>query len=102
MKITDIQLSKCFPSFDATLIKEIKEHAQIKHFNSQEYILKQGSYPKSLPIILKGLIKLYLEENGKKIFLHYLNPYRSLLTYIHLSHQKPMDYSVKTCQFINI
>ena len=58
---------------DSKLIEEINQFCSIDTLNSGTALLKKGEYPKYVPIILNGLIKVNrIDEEGNEIFLYYL------------------------------
>jgi len=46
-------------------------------------ILNEGSYVKTIPILLKGLIKVAKEEEGKEMLIYYIYPLESCIVSIH-------------------
>jgi len=46
-------------------------------------ILNEGAYVKTVPVLLKGLVKVVREEAGKEILLYYIYPLESCIVSIH-------------------
>ena len=59
--------------FEPALVDEMMAYGELREFAEGELIMDYGKYVKSLPIVLKGTIKvLKMEENGKELLLYYL------------------------------
>lgn len=55
------------------LLKKLTEYSLRKIYKSGEIILKENSYIRSIPIVIKGLIKVFkTEEDGREILLYYI------------------------------
>ncbi len=90
-------LKKCFPSLEQMLYNEILEHGSYHNFESGAYVVRQGAYIDFLPIILKGVIKLYAEEDGVEFLLYYIQSGEScILSFNHLFDRKPLQFSAVT------
>lgn len=62
---------------------EIIEKAQLVEVSSGTQILKEGSYVKTIPILLKGLVKVVREDDDKEMLLYYIYPLESCIVSIH-------------------
>ncbi|MEM7382358.1 MAG: Crp/Fnr family transcriptional regulator [Bacteroidota bacterium] len=90
-------LTKCFPSLEQMLYNEILEHGSYHNFEPGAYVVRQGAYIDFLPIILKGVIKLYAEEDGVEFLLYYIQSGEScILSFNHLFDRKPLQFSAVT------
>ena len=58
------------------LKKELIEISSIVEIKAGTVILKQGSYVKVIPLLVKGLAKVFKEEpiNGNEVLLYYIKP----------------------------
>lgn len=65
-------LQTLFPNLEDGLYKEILEHGTIKEVKAGETLLKAGQTIRSTMLILKGLVKLYREDDEGKEFFIYL------------------------------
>lgn len=65
------------------LQKTIEENGTIVEVEAGTPILNEGSYVKTIPILLKGLVKVIKEEEGKEILLYYIYPLESCIVSIH-------------------
>lgn len=63
------------PFTDENLKRELLQTGTIKEFAEDTVIVQEDSYAKSLPILLKGIIKVVRQdEGGKEILLYYVKP----------------------------
>ena len=68
-------LKEAFPFFEKKLLEEMSEVAEVKEFSEGTVFMRTGQYFKSTMIILKGLVKIYREDNeGGEYFMYYLDP----------------------------
>lgn len=59
--------------FEKELQQKIEQEGSIHSFNEGVYIMDIGNYIKTIPILLKGTIKIIREDNeGNEIFLYYI------------------------------
>jgi CRP/FNR family transcriptional regulator, anaerobic regulatory protein len=69
------EIRQLFPFFDANLLTEIEENANIIEFAEGEELMKSGQNIRSTLIIKEGLVKVYREdEQGNEIFIYHLEP----------------------------
>ncbi len=83
MDIQDI-LSLQLPFFrEQPLKEEFAEKAQLVEVPAGTEILKEGSYVKTVPILLSGLAKVVKQESGgKELLLYYIYPLESCIVSI--------------------
>ncbi len=83
MDIKDI-LSFQLSFFKEEALKdEIAERAKLVEVEAGTSILKEGSYVKTVPILLSGLVKVVKEETGgKELLLYYIYPLESCIVSI--------------------
>lgn len=68
-------LHNLFPSFEANLLKEIEQEAEIIQYEKGEELMRSGQNIKFTILIKKGLVKIFREdEEGNEIFMYYLEP----------------------------
>lgn len=68
-------LTETYPDFSAGLIDDIAEHAHIKLVPAGEMVMDIGSYIKLVPLLYKGHVKVFREDQeGNELFLYYLYP----------------------------
>ena len=61
------------PLFEERLLKEMLQFGELKRFPEGEVIMDYGKYVRSMPLILKGTIKVFRQEEDKEILLYYLS-----------------------------
>ena len=66
---------KHFPILnDSKLQQEIEDFGELSTIEEGSPLIKKGQYPKFIPIIISGLIKVNrIDDNGNEIFLYYLS-----------------------------
>lgn len=68
-------IKNIFPPFEANLLKEIEENADIIKFAEGEDLMKSGQNIKYTILLKEGLVKIYREdEEGNEIFMYHLEP----------------------------
>jgi CRP/FNR family transcriptional regulator, anaerobic regulatory protein len=73
MPQTLVSLAKIFPSLEADLIAEMEVKAATHTFKAGDTLVKKGQYFKSALIVIKGLVKIYREDDeGNEFFIYYL------------------------------
>ena len=66
--------------FHGLLNDEVKLSGQIKSFPADAIIISEDSYIKSIPIVLKGSIRVMrTDDDGKEILLYYIRPGESCI-----------------------
>jgi len=74
--MVDLQvLRKVLPTVtDQKLLEAILAHGIYKEFQAGEVLMEPGQYIKTVPIVVKGTIKILRTDiDGKEIFLYYLD-----------------------------
>lgn len=77
-----LALNTYFPKLASTpkLKREIEQISSIVKLNAGTVILKEGAYVKVIPLLTKGLAKVYKEEeNGNEVLLYYIKPGESCI-----------------------
>jgi len=68
-------IHQLFPEFEPGLLKDMAEHAQMKEIKAGDRLMKTGQYFRSTMLVLRGLVKVYREdEEGNEYFIYYLQP----------------------------
>jgi CRP/FNR family transcriptional regulator len=76
MPLTIDELREMIPAIaDMRLLESIAEQGQLRKIPAGEELMQPGQYMNSVPIIVKGSIKILRPDaDGKEVFLYYLNP----------------------------
>lgn len=61
------------------LIEEIILYGVVAEIPADTEILKEGQYVKQIPVVLKGLIKVYSRYEDKELLLYYIQPDESCI-----------------------
>jgi CRP/FNR family transcriptional regulator len=72
-------LSKAFPHLHPELIHEILGVSVVKEIPRDSTILRAGQYVKVIPIVTKGLIKVFSRYEEKDLLLYYIRPNESCI-----------------------
>ena len=68
-------LKENFPDFESELMEEIKNEGELILFPADELIVDIGQKVEQIPLIAKGIVKVFREdEDDHEIFLYYLHP----------------------------
>lgn len=78
---SDFSAFSAFHSFDDEFSNELNNVAVLKPFTKGEIIVKTGSYLPFVPIVTKGLVKVYTthEVDDKELLLYYIKPNESCI-----------------------
>ncbi len=71
------ELSNLLPFFQKDLLTEIAQNSSIHSFEKNTEILRKGQYVKVIPVVIKGLVKVFTEYNEKELLLYYIKPSES-------------------------
>lgn len=61
------------------LIAEILEVSTLKDFPANTTLISEGQYVKVIPIVLKGLVKVFTQIEDKELLLYYMQPEQSCI-----------------------
>lgn len=65
-------------TFEPGLINEIEERSKLIKLKAGEIIIDTGETVRSIPIVLKGSVKVFrVDEEGRELLLYYVNPNES-------------------------
>ena len=100
----DPAVTKCLINFSKELREQIEAYATVKDYPAKEHILRQGAYVKYLPILSKGLIRIYSMEDGVPFLLYYIKPGETcVFSFTHLFNDDPIPFSAyaeEDCQIM--
>lgn len=74
-----VQIKLQFPHFNAELISEIVKHALEKEVPKDTELLREGQFIKVIPLVLKGVLKVYTKHEDKELLLYYIQPNESCI-----------------------
>ena len=72
-------LRKGFPLLDQDLLQEFARNAVMKEIPQGVEILKEGQHVKMVPLVVKGLVKVYSRYEDKELLLYYIRPSESCI-----------------------
>jgi CRP/FNR family transcriptional regulator len=69
-----LTLKKILPQVDTELLQFIANEAVEMDFPNDSALLKTGNYVQSVPLVVKGLIRVSRNEDDKELLLYYIHP----------------------------
>jgi len=69
-----ITLKKLIPQVDTELLQFIADEAVEMDVPAETTLLKTGNYIQSVPLVIKGLIRVSRNEEDKELLLYYIHP----------------------------
>jgi CRP/FNR family transcriptional regulator len=73
------EISKTLSFLGSSLLHEINEHADIRDIPKDTELLREGQYIKVIPVVLRGLIKVFAKYEDKELLLYYIKPTESCI-----------------------
>jgi CRP/FNR family transcriptional regulator, anaerobic regulatory protein len=72
-------LEKLNNQYGQELISKILEGSDIKEFPQNTELVREGQYIKVVPIVLQGLIEVFIRRENKELLLYYIKPGESCI-----------------------
>jgi CRP/FNR family transcriptional regulator len=66
-------------NFPQDLREQLLSRGIQQHFEAQSPLLREGQYVKVIPIVLKGLVKVYSRYGDRELLLYYIEPEESCI-----------------------
>jgi len=83
--------------FDSDLINLFEKEGIVKTLPKDTELIRDGQYINSIPIVLKGLVKVFTKYNDKEFLLYYIQPSEScVLSFIVNKKNEPSTFFAKT------
>jgi len=74
-----LEIKKKFKFLGYELFDEIIKVSVVNHVPKNTEMVREGQYVKVVPIVLKGLLKVYIQQEDKDLFLYHIRPYESCI-----------------------
>lgn len=74
-----MDISKSLSHLNPELVLQIKKGSVLKEIPKNTQILREGQFIKVVPIVLKGLIKVYTRYEDRELLLYYIRPDESCI-----------------------
>ena len=71
------EIKQQLPFLGENLMNELLTHSVVKEIPRGTEILRAEQYVKVLPIVLKGLVKVYSRFEERELLLYYIQPSQS-------------------------
>ena len=75
--MSDNALRRTLHALDGQLIDEILDVCRTVEVEAGLEVIREGSYIKELPLLLKGLVRVYVGHEDKEFLLYYIQPAES-------------------------
>jgi len=72
-------IRKHIPFIEDALLKEIAEEGEWIELDAGIQILREGQYVKVIPIVMKGLVKVFTQAENRELLLYYIRPSESCI-----------------------
>lgn len=72
-------IQKHLPFLEDALLKEISASGEWIELDSGTQILREGQYVKVIPIVMKGLVKVFTQAENRELLLYYIRPSESCI-----------------------
>lgn len=77
MPLSIAEIQPYLPLFNNELLEAIAAHSQTMEIPAGTTIVREGQYIKVIPIVLKGLVKVFAGFEDKELLLYYIEPKES-------------------------
>lgn len=74
-----MDIAKSLSYLNPELVSRIENESILKEIPKNTQILREGQYIKVIPIVLKGLIKVYTRYEDRELLLYYIRPDESCI-----------------------
>lgn len=74
-----MDISKSLSYLNPELVARIQKESVLKEIPKNTQILREGQFIKVIPIVLKGLIKVYTRYEDRELLLYYIRPDESCI-----------------------
>jgi CRP/FNR family transcriptional regulator len=61
------------------LVEEIIGVSELHEFNQNSVLIREGQYPKYLPVVMEGMVNVYSQFDDKELLLYYIKPNQSCI-----------------------
>ena len=72
-------LHNLFPQLDSGLISEIIKNSSVREIPGGTEIIREGQYVAVMPVVIKGVIKVYKTYEERDLLLYYIKPNESCI-----------------------
>lgn len=85
-----VAVDKKLAFLQAGLRQEILDRASVKVFPDKTELIREGQYVKVVPVVLRGLIKVFVSVGERELLLYYIGPEEScIMSFAASLHQSP-------------
>lgn len=73
------EIKSVLPFFNQELLEEIAASGVIQDIPADREILKEGQYVRMIPVVLRGLVKVFTRTEEKELLLYYIGSAQSCI-----------------------
>ncbi len=77
--VNDQSVKTSLASLEDELVLSILEESDLKNFQKDTVLIREGQYLKHLPVIIDGMVKVYSQYDDKELLLYYIKPKQSCI-----------------------
>lgn len=77
--VNDQSVKTSLASLEDELVLSILEESDLKIFQKDTVLIREGQYLKHLPVIIDGIVKVYSQYDDKELLLYYIKPKQSCI-----------------------
>lgn len=77
--VNDQSVATSLASLENELVSSILEESDLKIFQKDTVLIREGQYLKHLPVIIDGMVKVYSQYDDKELLLYYIKPKQSCI-----------------------
>lgn len=72
-------IRKKFENFDEAFFNELKEHSITASVDARQELMSEGQKVNYIPVLIKGMVKVYTLNDGKELLYYYIAPGESCI-----------------------
>lgn len=77
--VNDQSVKTSLAFLEDKLVLSILEESDLKKFQKDTVLIREGQYLKHLPVIIDGMVKVYSQYDDKELLLYYIKPKQSCI-----------------------
>lgn len=75
--IPQLDVRKALNGLDSALVEAMLTHGRVVEIPSGTELLKEGGYVRELPLVIHGLVRVFIGHEDKELLLYYIKPAES-------------------------
>ncbi|MBK7752678.1 MAG: Crp/Fnr family transcriptional regulator [Flavobacteriales bacterium] len=88
--ITDTRVRKALTGLDSGLVQDMLSNGRLVEVPAGTELLREGGYVRELPLVIDGLVRVFIGHEDKELLLYYIKPAEScVMSFSALLEQTP-------------